>query len=115
MARSKKWSKGIMLRTGKLGGPGYTTLSWPERRYVLDRAVKQYGYRSMLGSIRFLLNIGAGRKNEKIRRNLQKDWDYLVKWYGGIGAFGPRKPARVQARRGRISLDSLIRKVRRAA
>jgi hypothetical protein len=114
MAR-KKWSKGIQLRAGKLGGPGFTTKSWAERKAILDAGVRKYGYRSMLGSILFLENIKAGKtgvgrmvgagKTAAVGQNLAHDHRYLVRTYGAATT-GRRRP---------LDLDALVRSVRRVA
>jgi hypothetical protein len=104
-----KWSKKVVLRKGKLGGAGYTTRPWAERKRILDVGVKSYGYPSMLGSIQFLRNIGAGRQNPTVRRNLDRDHTYLVDTYGA------RRDARRVARQMgvQLDLDALIRQARR--
>ena len=104
MARTKKWSKKITLRKGKLGGPGYATRPWSERKAILDAGVRKYGYRSMLGSILFLENIGAGASDARIRAALAHDHRYLMT-YGA---------ATVRRRRS-LDLDALIRSARRVA
>lgn len=81
----KKW----ITREGKLGGPGYTKKTAAQRHKILDACVKEYGYRSCLGSITVLLvdsEISAG-----VRKKLTADKNYLERKYGGPGSFGPRK------------------------
>jgi hypothetical protein len=86
------WIGRAIRRQGKLGGKGYTTKPWSERQPILDSCVEKYGYRSCLGSIQVLLNIGtAGRKATDA---LEHDKEYLVTTYGGEGSFGPREGGR---------------------
>lgn len=83
-AEEKPW----IQREGKLGGPGYTSKSAKERHKILDKCVKQYGYRSCLGSIMVLLR--DSEISSKVRKKLDSDKKYLEKNYGGPGSFGPR-------------------------
>lgn len=72
-------------REGKLGGPGYTDKTQKERRKILDRCVKEYGYRSCLGSIMVLLR--STELHKDTRKKLEKDKKYLMDKYGGPGSF----------------------------
>lgn len=107
MARkSKQW----IIREGKLGGPGYLSKSQAQRRKILDKCVKQYGYRSCLGSV-MVLNRNrtiAARHGAKI----DADKEYLKKKYGGPGSFGPRKrvaKGKMGAQAGIALMDALDR------
>lgn len=80
---------------GNLGGPGYMSKTATERHAILDRCVDEHGYRSCLGSIQVLMRNRALYARHK--RVLDSDNKYLVRTYGGAGAFGPR--VRAQQRR----------------
>jgi hypothetical protein len=93
------WIGRAIRREGKLGGTGYTGRPWSERKPILDACVQQYGYRSCLGSIQVLLNLGtAGRTATDV---LEHDKEYLVTTYGGSGTFGPRGRGKGSRARGR--------------
>lgn len=66
-------------RQGKLGGHGYLSKSEQERRRLLRRCVKKYGYKSCLGSIIALERSSIIKS--KYGPKLQKDREYLVKQY----------------------------------
>lgn len=77
-------------REGKLGGPGYTKRPQKKRRDILKRCVKQYGYRSCLGSLTVLLQ--SGEIKGKTRKTIESDEKWLVKEYGGSGSFSENPP-----------------------
>lgn len=84
-------------RKGKLGQGFLTTMTTAERKKALDRCVKNYGYRSCLGSIMVLERARTGPRGEgvgvgvKYASKLKSAREYLVKTYGGPGSFGPRR------------------------
>jgi len=85
----KKGYKPWITREGKLGGKGYLSKSTVSRRRILNRCVKNWGYRSCLGSIMVLNRSSTLRR--KYGRKLDEDKEYLKRKYGGKGSFGPRK------------------------
>lgn len=76
-------------REGKLGGPGYTEKPQKKRREILTKCVKQFGYRSCLGSVMVLLR--NSEISKKTRKVLESDKAWLMKTYGGPGSFGPQE------------------------
>ena len=85
----KKGYKPWITREGKLGGKGYLSKSSSVQQRLLDRCVKEYGYRSCLGSI-MVLNRSRKLK-KKYGAKLDKLKNYLKMKYGGVGSFGKRK------------------------
>ena len=81
-AKEKPW----ITREGKLGGEGYLKKSAAERRKLLDKCVRNYGYRSCLGSVMVLNRNTAIRA--KYGNKITVDREYLKKKYGGPGSFG---------------------------
>lgn len=75
-------------RAGKLGGPGYLSKSDAQRHQHLDNCIRQWGYRSCLGSIMVLERSRAIK--DKYGAKLLKDREYLKQTYGGPGSYGPR-------------------------
>lgn len=88
VSKGKK-KQGWIAKEGKLGGGGYLHKSQSERHAILNKCVKQYGYRSCLGSIMVLER--STKLREMYGQKLSKDRQYLVNKYGGKGAFGKRK------------------------
>jgi hypothetical protein len=76
----KRWAKKAVKRPGKLGGKGFMSKPFAEQKKILRRCVREYGYRSCLGSIMFIHNIN---KDPKIRAKAKKLKDWLVREYGG--------------------------------
>lgn len=85
---TRKGTKPLIQREGKLGGPGYTTKPERERHMLLGKCEKKYGYRSCLGSLQVLLN--SSEMKGHARAVLAADKKWLVGKYGGPGSFGPR-------------------------
>lgn len=75
-------------RAGKLGGEGYLKKTAAERQRLLDRCVREWGYRSCLGSVMVLERSRVIKA--KYGAKLRKDREYLRRKYGGPGAFGKR-------------------------
>lgn len=73
---------------GTLGEGFLTTMTSSERRRQLDAAVKQFGYRTVLGKVTALQRSYTLR--HKYGAALDEAHSYLVKKYGGSGSFGPR-------------------------
>lgn len=76
-SKSSKW----ITRPGKLGGPGFLSKPSSEQHRLLNKCVKEYGYRSCLGSIMVLqrsraINSAYGSKLNSLK-------NYLKKKYGG--------------------------------
>jgi hypothetical protein len=90
---ARRYMKPLITREGKLGGPGYTKRTVAARRKILDKCVKQWGYRSCLGSLLVLLKNSAMKKTA--RGVITRDKNWLEKKYGGVGSFGPRKNSRM--------------------
>lgn len=65
--------------------------SMAEQKTILDACVAEYGYRSCLGSTMLLHNLPAIRNDSQMRTRATALKDYLVRTYGGRGAFGPRQ------------------------
>jgi len=72
-------------RTGKLGGPGFLNKTRTEQYKILDKCVREYGYRSCLGSIMVLERSSTLR--QKYGYDLKKLREYLKSNYGGTGSF----------------------------
>jgi hypothetical protein len=81
---AKKWIAKAITRPGKLGGKGFVSKPVAEQRQILDRCVRQYGYRSCLGSIMLLTNIS---KNPEHKERLTG----LRQWL--VAKYSPRKAA----------------------
>jgi len=75
-AKEEPW----IQREGKLGGAGYLQRSAAERHKLLDKCVKEYGYKSCLGSV-LVLNRNAAVR-EKYGAKITADKNYLVKKFG---------------------------------
>ncbi len=75
-------------REGKLGGPGYTKRKQKDRRKILRKCVKDYDYRSCLGSLMVLLR--SSEIKGKTRKTIESDKKWLMKEFGGPGSFGPQ-------------------------
>jgi hypothetical protein len=73
---------------GTLGEGFLTTMSSADRHKAIDHAVKQHGYRSVLGKISALQRSYVLR--QKYGAALEDAHSYIVKKYGGSGSFGPR-------------------------
>jgi hypothetical protein len=71
-----KW----IQRKGKLGGPGYTKRSSRDRHAILNKCVKEYGYRSCLGSLQVLLR--NSEISAKVRKTIESDIAWLKKKHG---------------------------------
>jgi hypothetical protein len=99
--------------TGSLGGPGYTKKAAKTRHQILDRCVKNEGYRSCLGKIMVLLR--SSELKQTTRQKLTADKNYLKKKYGGPGSFGARKNPRRSAKSLRASIRSTQSEVERLA
>lgn len=63
-------------RRGSLGGPGYTTKSATARRRILERHVKDYGYRSTISALQSRINLGSKTMGTKALAAFRAD----VKW-----------------------------------
>lgn len=68
--KSYDWIK----KEGKLGGKGYLKKSDRTRHAILNKCVKEYGYRSCLGSLMVL------NRNTKIKKYHGKKIDDDKKW-----------------------------------
>lgn len=84
-----KGFKPWITRKGKLGGKGFLSKPRETQKKILNKCVKDYGYRSCLGSVMVLNRSRAvaakyGRTLGTLRR-------YLVKTYGGPGSFGAQE------------------------
>lgn len=84
-AGKKKW----ITREGKLGGAGYMSKPAATRHALLNRCVREYGYRSCLGSLMVLNRSKA--EHTKYGKIINADKNYLKNKFGGKGSFGPRK------------------------
>jgi hypothetical protein len=74
-SRSKGYNKWI-TRPGKLGGRGFLSKSSTEQHRLLDKCVKEYGYKSCLGSVLVLnrsqsIRRSYGTKIDKLKNYLQ--------------------------------------------
>ena len=69
-----------ITQSGKLGGPGYLSKSTAERHRLLDRCVREYGYRSCLGSVIVLMRSRAIMDRHATKLNSDKD--YMVAKHG---------------------------------
>jgi hypothetical protein len=88
---NRRWISDAITRPGKLGGPGYTRRPWSERKQILEDCVVEYGYRSCLGSLQVLLNIGnMGAKATEV---IEHDRDWLVDNYGEGALYARRRGA----------------------
>lgn len=72
-AKSLPW----ITRKSKLGGPGFLTKLVREQHRLIDKCVKEYGYKSCLGSVMALMrntNINAkyGAKLESLKKYTMK-------------------------------------------
>ena|SRR3990167_5366912 len=72
----RKSRKPWITRKGKLGGSGFLSKSFESQKRILRNCVKQYGYRSCLGSIMVL------NRNMKIKelygRKIDRLKEYLM-------------------------------------
>ena len=83
-----KGSKPWITHEGKLGGPGFLSKKIAPQKRILSGAVRQWGYRSTLGSIMVLARVhDIESRHGKRLRSLRR---WLVDTYGGPGSFGPR-------------------------
>lgn len=81
----KKWAKKAVKRPGKLGGKGFATRPVAEQKTVLRACVREYGYRSCLGSLMFIHNIN---KSPAVKTRMRG----LMQWMGTTFRDpGPRK------------------------
>ncbi len=78
-----------ITREGKLGGKGFLSKPRETQKKILNKCVKDYGYRSCLGSVMVLSRSRAVAA--KYGRTLGTLKRYLVTTYGGPGSFGPQK------------------------
>jgi hypothetical protein len=89
-----------ITRRGKLGTGFLTSMSVSERHKSLDRCVREYGYRSCLGSIMALERARRGPRGTgegvgvKYAKELAESHEYLKKKYGGVGSAGRKKKDR---------------------
>ena len=83
---ARRYDKPLITREGKLGGPGYTGKSVRQRHKILDQCVKNFSYRSCLGSLQVLLI--STEMGKSARRVIEQDKKWLMKKYGGPGSFG---------------------------
>jgi len=83
-SKQKPW----ITREGKLGGAGYFSKPAATRHRLLNKCVKEYGYRSCLGSL-MVLNRSSVMK-QKYGAKIDADKNYLKNKYGGPGSFGAR-------------------------
>jgi hypothetical protein len=79
-SRRRKSSQWI-IRPGKLGGPGFLSKSSSEQHRLLDKCVREYGYRSCLGSIMVLqrsraINSAHGAKLNSLKNYLKRNYGY---------------------------------------
>jgi len=120
MPAKKNKSYGWIKREGKLGGPGYTKKTVAARHRILSRVVKEYGYRSALGSIMALER--STHISATVRKVLVADRNWLRETYGAAAqrrkaAKKPaaRKPAARKPKPRRVpSVARRIRKVKAA-
>ena len=73
---------------GSLGQGFLTTMSSADRKRALDVAVREYGYRTVLGKISVLQRSTV--LQQKYGDALDEAHEYLVKKHGGPGSFGPQ-------------------------
>lgn len=73
---------------GELGQGFLTTMSSADRKRSLDNAVRQHGYRTVLGKISALQRSTV--LQQKYGDALDEAHEYLVKKHGGPGSFGPQ-------------------------
>jgi hypothetical protein len=76
---SKRKSYNWITRPGKLGGPGFLSKSSSEQHRLLNKCVKEYGYRSCLGSIMVLqrsrsINRAHGSKLNSLKNYLKNKY-----------------------------------------
>lgn len=76
----KKWARKAVKHPGKLGGEGFMSKPVAEQKKILRRCVRDYGYRSCLGSVMFIHNVN---EEPSIRAKAKKLKDWLVREYGG--------------------------------
>ena len=74
------WAKEAIKRPGQLGAKGFLSLPLSRQKMILRGCVKQYGYRSCLGSILFLERMPGPR--ERFGDRLAQLRHYLVKTFG---------------------------------
>jgi hypothetical protein len=88
---SVKWIGKAITHPGKLGGKGFLGKTVAEQRAILDRCVrmKQFGYRSCLGSIQLLENISKNPAHKERLGGLRR---YLVAKYSPSRARYRRNP-----------------------
>ena len=77
-----------VTRPGKLGGSGYMRRPWEGvggRKRILDRCVKEYGFRSCLGSITVFKTWWRNKPSmmKKYGPIIEHDANYLRRAYGG--------------------------------
>lgn len=104
MAKKKT---GWIQREGKLGGPGYTKKTVATRHRILARVVKEYGYRSALGSIMALER--STHISATVRKVLVADRNWLRETYG---AASRKKPTAFAV--PRVTKQDIIDVLRRA-
>ena len=79
--RRRSMSSQWITRPGKLGGPGFLSKSSSEQYRLLDKCVREYGYRSCLGSVMVLQRSRAINSSYGAKLNNLKN--YLKRKYGG--------------------------------
>lgn len=94
-----KW----VQRKGKLGGPGYTKKTDRQRHAILNKCVKEYGYRSCLGSLQVLLR--NSEISPKVRKTLKGDIAWLKDKYGGPGSFGSERKRKKKRKQNPMHRD----------
>ena len=90
-----------VTRPGKLGGSGYMSRPWEGvggRKRILDKCVKEWGFRSCLGSITVFKTWWRNKPNmmRKYGDIIEHDANYLREAYGGRSQ---RRQSRRSARR----------------
>ncbi len=76
-SKSSQW----ITRPGKLGGPGFLSKPSSEQHRLLNKCVREYGYRSCLGSIMVLqrsraINSAHGAKLNSLKNYLKRNYGY---------------------------------------
>jgi hypothetical protein len=79
-SRRRSGSSQWITRPGKLGGPGFLSKSSKDQHRLLDKCVREYGYRSCLGSVMVLQR--SRSINSKYGSKLNSLKNYLKRKYG---------------------------------
>lgn len=95
--RSRERSSPWIHRNGKLGGKGFLSKPVSTQHSLLTKCVREYGYRSCLGSVMVLSRNRSIQRSHSAKINSLKNW--LKKKYGGSGTFGKKSRSRSTRRR----------------